>query len=384
MKKLNQISLALIAMLVFAACAPTTVPSPVAVDTATTSAVTEGITSPTETSGIPTIAVTLIQVTVPPTAPLPTNLPTPDPSLPEPPPYLDDRSTAGQVVNSYFNAIERGEYARAYYYWNDSVDNAGPFDTFAKQLEGVQRYKLDLKPITSSGAAGSVYSTVPGTIQGTLNGKDASWAFCYQVKLPQPGNFGEPPIHPQYIEKGRLEPVDGSTTVDAALKKACSGFDQGGQSTESTTPSLDIDTKNFVDNRSGVVEIVSSYLNAINLKQYVRAYSYFAAPEDFPGNFDRFQEGYKNTESTEVEFGQVRTGVAAGNRYYTVPTYLKSTLSDGKVQHFVGCYVAHQSDPALFAAPPFVPLGIQLGRFREVDPSSDIQGTMIYACNNIP
>src|SRR5581483_8982233 len=31
--------------------------------------------------------------------------------------YIDDRSTATQLVRSYFNAINRREYARAYSYW---------------------------------------------------------------------------------------------------------------------------------------------------------------------------------------------------------------------------------------------------------------------------
>ncbi len=32
-------------------------------------------------------------------------------------PYLDDRSTPIQVLKSYYNAINRQEYVRAYSYW---------------------------------------------------------------------------------------------------------------------------------------------------------------------------------------------------------------------------------------------------------------------------
>ena len=36
------------------------------------------------------------------------------------PPYMDDRSTAASLVRSYYNAINRQEYARAYTYFGDS------------------------------------------------------------------------------------------------------------------------------------------------------------------------------------------------------------------------------------------------------------------------
>lgn len=370
MKKLfTLLSVGLILSLL-AACAPAATSTPVA--------------------NAPTAAPSLTKPTAPSTDVAPTVAPAATDTMPAPAPtadlptFLDDRSTPGQVILSFFNAIERREYARAYYYWNDSEQNAGPFEQFSKLLEGVKIKEIILQPISSSGAAGSIYNTIPGTLSGELNGKEAVWAFCYVTRLPQPGNYGEPPIHPRTIDRGRIIPIDGSTDLQSALTLACADYETGGETETAQTPSLDISKGNFVDNRSGAIEIVSSYLNAINLKQYVRAYSYFAAPEDFPGNFDAFQAGYAQTETVTAEFGEMKAGAAAGNRYYSLPAHLTAILKNGTVQHFTGCYVIHQSAPELFASPPFVPMGIQLGRFFEAAPSADFASLLRSACDNLP
>jgi len=44
--------------------------------------------------------------------------------------YLDDRSSAEQVVRSYYDAIGRRQYLRAYGYWETSP-TLPTYDTFA-------------------------------------------------------------------------------------------------------------------------------------------------------------------------------------------------------------------------------------------------------------
>src|SRR6266581_2984089 len=48
--------------------------------------------------------------------------------------YLDDRSSAEQVVRSYYDAIGRRQYLRAYGYWETSPTLMA-FDAFAKVFE---------------------------------------------------------------------------------------------------------------------------------------------------------------------------------------------------------------------------------------------------------
>ena len=50
----------------------------------------------------------------------------------ESPPYVDDRSDAAAIVKSFYNAISRQEYARAWDYFGDQK----PATSFDKFVEG--------------------------------------------------------------------------------------------------------------------------------------------------------------------------------------------------------------------------------------------------------
>ncbi len=80
-------------------------------------------------------------------------------------------------------------------------------------------------------------------------------------------------------------------------------FPTGANPVAASGVNLSIDKTNFLDNRSGPVETVSSFLNALNLKQYVRAYYYFQTPATFPGAYDAWAAGYSNTDTITVSFG---------------------------------------------------------------------------------
>jgi hypothetical protein len=138
---------------------------------------------------------------------------------------------------------------------------------------------------------------------------------------------------------------------------------------------------NFVDNRSGAIETVSSLLNAINLKQYVRAYSYFQDPATFPGPYDPYAAGYTNTASITAAFGAVQNEGAAGSLYYKVPLAMRVLTTTNQTQTFVGCYTLRLSQPALQSAPPFLPLGILSGIFSQVDNSTDVNSLLTTACD---
>src|SRR5579871_784251 len=50
------------------------------------------------------------------------------------PGYLDDRSTPEAVINSYYDAVNKREYARAYTYWEPdaAARELLPFDDWAQ------------------------------------------------------------------------------------------------------------------------------------------------------------------------------------------------------------------------------------------------------------
>src|SRR5258705_1784342 len=57
--------------------------------------------------------------------------------------YLDDRSSAEQVIRSYYDAIGSRQYLRAYSYWEPST-TLPSFDIFAKGFEGVTAAQVEL------------------------------------------------------------------------------------------------------------------------------------------------------------------------------------------------------------------------------------------------
>ena len=145
--------------------------------------------------------------------------------------------------------------------------------------------------------------------------------------------------------------------------------------------SLNIDKNNFIDNRSGPIETVSSFLNALNRKEYVRAYSYYQDPATYPGAYAAYAAGYANTDVIAATFGSVQSEGAAGSLYYKVPLALHVLTTSSSTQTFVGCYTLRLAQPAVQATPPFQPMSIVAGKFSQVANSTNVSTLLPTACN---
>ncbi|MBB4183493.1 hypothetical protein GGE07_000106 [Sinorhizobium terangae] len=121
----------------------------------------------------------------------------------------------------------------------------------------------------------------------------------------------------------------------------------------------------YIDDRSDGAALVRSLYNAINRKEYARAYGYFADTQPV-GGFADFSRGYANTVSVEVRVGKVTTEGAAGSVYAGIPVAVKSIERPQKIRLFAGCYVARIINPAQ-QAPPFTPYQIETARLKEVE-----------------
>lgn len=87
--------------------------------------------------------------------------------------------------------------------------------------------------------------------------------------------------------------------------------------------------------------VVASYFNAINLKDYNRAYNYWES-EPSGATYAQFVTGYATTESVDAYLRlPTRVDVGAGNRYAEIPVILVATHTDETVHYFAGCYVVH-------------------------------------------
>ncbi|MCI0576435.1 MAG: META domain-containing protein [Chloroflexi bacterium] len=292
----------------------------------------------------------------------------------EPESYSDDRSGPVELLRSYFNAINRREYTRAYSYW-ENLDQVGDFEQFQQGYAETQSVRLAAGAIGSDAGAGQVYYAVPVVLEAqTTNGATQRFAGCYILHLSQPGIQGAPPFQPLGIVSAVVEEASGEASAEALLAEGCQGQNTSPITTAPSADPLDISADNYIDNRSGPAELLRSYFNAVNRHEYVRAYTYWEEGAEVPP-FAEFEQGYANTESVELEVGQITDGVAAGNTYYDVPVLLRAQTTDGAVQLFVGCYRLHLGSPAAQAQPPFRPLGIMAATVQEA--ASEAEATAL-------
>ena len=120
-------------------------------------------------------------------------------------PYLDDRSTPEAVVSSFYNAISRHEYARAWSYYQDG-QGLPPFDAFAAGYADTASVIVTFGQPAQEGAAGSTYWTLPVRLDATgANGVHSYFAGCYTLRLVNPANQAEPPFRPLHIVEGHLK-----------------------------------------------------------------------------------------------------------------------------------------------------------------------------------
>ncbi len=64
-----------------------------------------------------------------------------------------------------------------------------------------------------------------------------------------------------------------------------------------------------------------------------------------------------------------------------MPIALKTDLSDGSQQTFVGCYVLHISNPDIQTQPPFEPLAIESANVKQVPNDADAGSLMNQMCS---
>ena len=133
----------------------------------------------------------------------------------------------------------------------------------------------------------------------------------------------------------------------------------------SCLPALAQDQTAYLDDRSDGPALIRSLYNAINRKEYARAYSYFDDSKR-TGDYKTFVEGYAKTVDVQVITGTAKPEGAAGSVYAPVPVAVKSTEKGGKEQVFAGCYVTRIVNAGI-QEPPFVPLHIESAELTAVE-----------------
>ena len=343
------------------------------------------ISTPISTAVPPTQTTPVSTAEPPEGSPISTAVPTPTPNWLSNPTYLDDRSTATGLIYSYFNAINRKEYLRAYNYWRTPAASLGKYENFAAGFSQTAWAKVRLGQITEGIAAGQIYYSVPVLIKAfTTTGVHQRFISCFVLQLSQPAAQGVPPFVPMGIDHAKTRYVTTPGNGRELLASACSGPDKMGipVNPAPVTDRDDTIANNYLDDRSDPTQVLRSLVNAINRKEYVRAYSYWEHADGLANvpPYEQFAKGYAETEKVQVMVGVVRSDAGAGQFYYSAPVVLIARTSRGAIQTFAGCYTLHISNPALQAQPPFMPLAIHSADVRQYENVTDPTGLLSRAC----
>jgi hypothetical protein len=136
--------------------------------------------------------------------------------------YLDDRSSAAEVIRSLFNAVNRHEYARAYYYWQDNGQGLEPFSQFEQGYADTATVQLAVGAVSTSAGAGQRYYSVPVTLVATTTA-NATQTFvgCYNLHLSVPEIQATPPYQPIGVISANVQQVANDADTAALMDQAC-------------------------------------------------------------------------------------------------------------------------------------------------------------------
>lgn len=140
----------------------------------------------------------------------------------------------------------------------------------------------------------------------------------------------------------------------------------------------------YLDNRSSPEWVMLSFVNVLNNRDYVRAYSYWKPDSKQLAAYPDFVKGYANTQSVQIALGSVIEDVGAGQLNYAVPTLLIATTTNGALQTFAGCYYLHLAQPGFQATLPFQPMGIRSALMKQVANGANANTLLATACPDMP
>lgn len=96
------------------------------------------------------------------------------------------------------------------------------------------------------------------------------------------------------------------------------------------------------DDRNDPIATLAAYYDAINAKDYRRAYGYWQTPAQ---SFEQFARGFADTERVRVLIEpSTRLEGAAGSSYAEISTIVVANTRFGSERIFAGCYVMRRSN----------------------------------------
>lgn len=269
-------------------------------------------------------------------------------SEPELPAYLDDRSSPEQLIQSYFNALSRSEYVRAFSYYAPDVFDA--FDALQFKHADVVRLAVTIGQSAQESAAGANYYQFPVTVDYEhAEGQHHIERGCISIRWPRPQADDRPPFEPMAIIGADLY-AEGEAPQGIAPAKCF------------TPPNKDLPSPVFLDDRSTPEQTIRSYYNALERGEWGRASNYldaFLTPEDYTA----WWQAQPSISEVKLRFGDAVHTATAGFISFNVPVAV-SAVTEGKAWTEVGCIGAYWELPN--DELPYPPITITPGTLRRL------------------
>ncbi|HMA34568.1 MAG TPA: hypothetical protein VKY74_08810 [Chloroflexia bacterium] len=149
------------------------------------------------------------------------------PTTPGALPFYENRVLAKAALKSYYNAISRKEYERAYSYFAGAphplASVAPPYPQFVAGYADTSAVTLAMGQETDGAGAGNLYATIPVVLMAQhADNSTHIFSGCYVMHRVNDGISSNPLDVLWSINSARLSPADASTPVDTLLAQPCS------------------------------------------------------------------------------------------------------------------------------------------------------------------
>jgi hypothetical protein len=256
---------------------------------------------------------------------------------------LDVRDEPVLLLASYYNAVARREYQRAYNYWEAYVAESAVYGKTVDQFAAGFAQTSDIAvytrvPARTGAATGNLYTDVPVLIHATLtNGTQQYFIGCFtmhRANVPV-GNATEP--DPNWSLRQAV--INTTNRLDLTMLNTACPINVGVSMDDGTNGGFEYDWT------GSPISTLVSYFNAVVRREYSRAYGYWTTP---PGNatLQQFTAGYANTADVWLYLKlDIRYEGAAGSQYIGIPVFLVGIQSStGAGEYFAGCYSLRTSN----------------------------------------
>jgi hypothetical protein len=199
---------------------------------------------------------------------------------------------------------------------------------------------------------------------------------------PLPDQATQPPAQATSLPPAATTQPQPTQAAQPTANPTSAPTTQSSITTSSST--VDVSSGKYLDDRSSAVALMASLYNAINRKEYLRAFSYWEPTGQMKGtSYSSYSAGFANTKAVQLVVGQASGDAGAGNLYYTLPVGLTVQNNDGTSQKFAGCYVLHLANPGVQGTLPFQSLGIQKGAAKQLQSNQDPAGQLGSICTTL-